>query len=137
MKDKQFIDAALAEMEKVYKIRNEIIPPRNVKFCLSAVRKINYYGFKNLPVETQQFAVLGSAQSSFAMLRHRFKNWSKSNIANNKEDSIVLVEIKKFVRSLNTCIDNKYANIETKPILQEARDGLEALLLIVELSQEE
>lgn len=133
MKDEEFIKAALVEMNKIYKIRKEIIPVKVLNECEPILLKHRTYSGRFLNEREIKLKDLGASISVFNDIRYRFKSWSRVGVGKSKEDKRVVEELQSFVKYLDICIGNQYTNREKDSILQEVKEKLEALILMAKL----
>ena len=134
MKDKDFINTALVEMTKVYKIRKIIIQKKYIKACHEAAG--NYYSRRvEFTKDDEQLRNLIIAHNNLIQIKYRFQNWLFAGVGRNHKDEKVVDEIRKFISYIDECINNRFSNYEADLILLEAKEGLESLIILCELSR--
>jgi len=133
MKSKDFINAALLEMNKIYNIRKEIITQKLKKPCDEALKDFSYYRGRDMTSDEKALLALGGANNNIIHTRARFYSWSKSNVGHNRTDEEIVRDVKRFIQSIEVCMNNRFTDYKLDPTLEEAKEGLEALVVLAEL----
>lgn len=135
MKDKQFIDAVFVQVDKMCRMRNEIIQKEHLEIC----RRLSHdYGFRGEYIlqrnREDDFSLLdlSNIYKSIGYKKEKLQYWSKNGTGGYRDDC-VLREVKKTIEYLDYCIGNQFTSRKVDSKLIEIKDNLESLLVMSEL----